>query len=138
MQNNISNKAGSLLKNLTEINKFESKATKHGTAMEPHAKLQVIPILKKSHKNFTSTNSGLKVDQIYPYIAGSPDLFVTCHCCGNGVVEIKCPESICEGAPSEKYLYYLNKDVTNKTLSSLNRIIIIMHKFLRIFLKQNY
>ena len=53
--------------------------------MEPHAKLQVISILKKSHKNFTSTNPGLKVDQIYPYIAASPDLLVSCHCCGNGV-----------------------------------------------------
>ena len=50
LQNNICKNAESLLKNLTEINKFESKATKHGTAMEPHAKLQVISILKKSHK----------------------------------------------------------------------------------------
>ena len=46
-QNNISNKAESLLNNLPEINKFELKATKHGTAMELHAKLQVISILKK-------------------------------------------------------------------------------------------
>ena len=50
LQRNICKNAESLLKNLTEINKFESKATKHGTAMEPHAKLQVISILKKSHK----------------------------------------------------------------------------------------
>ena len=91
LQNNISNNAGSLLKNLTEINKFESKATKHGTAMERHAKLQVILILTKSYKYFTSTNPGLKADQIYPYIAASPDLLVTCHCCGNGVIQIKCP-----------------------------------------------
>ena len=36
-QNNISNNTSSLLKTLTEINKFGSKATKHGTAIEPHA-----------------------------------------------------------------------------------------------------
>ena len=113
LQNNISNNAESLLKNLTEINKFESKATKHGTAMEPHAKLQVISILKKSHKNFTSANPGLKVDQIYLYLAASPDLLVTCHCCGNGVIEIKCPESVCESVPSEENLDYLIQDVDN-------------------------
>ena len=65
LQNNISNNAESLLKNLREIDKCESKATKHGTGMELQAKLQDISILKKSHKNFTSTNPGLKVDQIY-------------------------------------------------------------------------
>ena len=104
MQNDISNNGESLLKNLPEINKFESKATKHGTAMESHAKSQVISILKKSHKNFTSTNPGLKVDQIYPYLATSPDLLVTCHYCGNGIIEIKCHESVCESVPSEENL----------------------------------
>ena len=59
LQNNISNNAKSLLKNLTEIKKSESKGTKHGRAMELHAGLQIISILKKSHKNFTSTNPGL-------------------------------------------------------------------------------
>ena len=81
--------------------------------MEPHAKLQVISILKKSHKNFTSTNLGLKVDRIYPYIAASPDLLVICHCCGNGAIEIKCPESVCESDPSEENVDYLIKDVDN-------------------------
>ena len=42
--------------------------------MEPHEKLKVISVLKKSHKNFASTNLGLKVDQIYPYIAASLEL----------------------------------------------------------------
>ena len=119
LQNNTSNNGNSLLKTLTEINKFEPKAIKHGTAMEPHAKLQVISILKKSHKNFTSTNLGLKVDRIYPYIAASPDLLVICHCCGNGAIEIKCPESVCETVPSKENLDYLIKDVDN--LISLKR-----------------
>ena len=83
--------------------------------MEAHAKLQVILILKNSHKNFTSTNPGLKVDQTYPYIAASPDLLVTYHCLGNGVIEIKCPETVCESAPLEEDLDYLIKDVGNLT-----------------------
>ena len=91
--------------------KFESKSTKHGTFMEHHAKLQVRSIPKKSYKNFTSANPEVKVDQIYPYIVASPDILVTCHCCGNGVVEIKCPESICESVPSEEKLHYVIKVV---------------------------
>ena len=84
--------------------------------MEAHAKLQVISILKNSHKNFTSTNPGLKVDQTYPYIAASPDLLVSYHCRGNGVIEIKCPETVCESAPSEENLDdYLIKDMGNLT-----------------------
>ena len=43
--------------------------------------VNVISILKKSHKNLKSMNPGLKVDQIFLYIAASPDLLVTCHCC---------------------------------------------------------
>ena len=39
LQNNISNNAESLLKNLTEINTCESKATKHGTAVKSHVKI---------------------------------------------------------------------------------------------------
>ena len=113
LQNNISSNANSLLKTLTEINKFEWKAGKHGTAMESHAKVQVISILKKSHKNFTSTNTGLKVDRVYPYIAASPNLLVTCDYYGNGVIEIKSPESAWESVPPGEILDYLIKDVDN-------------------------
>ena len=73
--------------------------------MEPHEKLKVISVLKKSHKNFASTNLGLKVDQIYPYIAASLELLVTCHCCKSGVVEIKFSYSVCESFPSEENFF---------------------------------
>ena len=80
--------------------------------MEPYAKLQVISMLKnfKYHKYL---HPGLKVDQIYPYNATSPDLLVTWHCCGNAVIEIKCRESVCESVLSEKNLDCLIKDVYN-------------------------
>ena len=111
MQNNICKNAESLLKNLTEINKFESKATKHGTAMNLMQNYKQYQYLKNLTKKFISTNPGLKVDQIYPYIAASRDLLVTCHCCENRVVKIKCPYSACETVLSEEKLDYLIKDV---------------------------
>ena len=82
--------------------------------MEAHAK-----IIKNSHKNFTSTNPGLKVDQTYAYITASLDLLVTYHCRGNGVIEIKCPETVCESGPSEEnlddYLIKENPDQFEKS-----------------------
>ena len=46
MENNIRNNEEFFFKKLTEIIKFESKATKHGTIMEDYVKLQAISILK--------------------------------------------------------------------------------------------
>ena len=50
---------------------------------------------------------GLVVMKTKPYIAVSPDLKVKCNCCGEGLVEIKCPYSIKETIPSVDNLDYL-------------------------------
>lgn len=31
------------------------------------------------------------IDPNYPFLGASPDGFVTCSCCGKGVLEVKCP-----------------------------------------------
>ncbi len=43
------------------------------------------------------------------YIAASPDGLVTCECCGNGILEIKCPISVAHLNPSESNLPYLKR-----------------------------
>ena len=58
---------------------------------------------------------------MHPYTAASPDLLVTCICYGNGVVEIKCPEPICESVPSKENLNYLIKDVDKQKLYKLKK-----------------
>ena len=53
--NTLSKNVGTNLTNIFINNEgtrtFENVATKHGTAMEPHAKSNVIAIFKKTHKN---------------------------------------------------------------------------------------
>jgi len=44
-------------------------------------------ILKALHLN----ESGLFLNPKWPYLGASPDGIVTCRCCTQGVVEIKCP-----------------------------------------------
>ena len=50
----------------------------------------------KKHKAFQLCDSGLVVRSDYPYLGASPDGVVSCACCGNGVVEVKCPYSCCD------------------------------------------
>ena len=70
-----------------------SLAMKHGTSLEPVAK-KAYKVSMKKHKNFSSSESGLNVSTKHPYLAASPGLVVRCDCCGEGLCEIKCPESI--------------------------------------------
>ena len=85
----------------------DNAALKHGRSMEIHAKQKYIEINKRKHRNFKSEEMGLVVMKTRPYIAVSPDLKVKCNCCGEGLVEIKCPYSIKETIPSADNLDYL-------------------------------
>lgn len=74
--------------------------------------------MRTEHENFTITRCGLCINSEYPYIGASPDGFVKCDCCGEGLVEIKCPFTakdhglanilyLCDGKlkDSHKYAY---------------------------------
>ena len=53
-----------------------------------------------SHQNFTCKKAGLVINPLYPHLGASPDGFISCICCGDGLVEIKCPFSIKDGDPN--------------------------------------
>ena len=85
----------------------ETAAMKHGKALEPHAKSFYLSIAKKSHRKLKSAETGLVIMDQKPFIGVSPDLEVDCECCGKGLVEIKCPYSIRDTAPTAENLSYL-------------------------------
>ena len=41
------------------------------------------------------------IDPRYPHLGATPDGFITCSCCGSGVVEVKCPFCCTEKSFSE-------------------------------------
>ena len=43
------------------------------------------------HENFKICDSGLVLDPDIPHLGASPDGLVSCDCCGEGCLEIKCP-----------------------------------------------
>ncbi|KAG5886716.1 hypothetical protein JTB14_030782 [Gonioctena quinquepunctata] len=65
---------------------FKSKATEWGLHHEDDA-LQAY----KLETNLKVEKAGFYVDPNENYLGASPDAMVSCDCCGNGCVEVKCP-----------------------------------------------
>lgn len=70
---------------------FESKQTNHGKKNEPYARSDYVHKQKKSHSTLTCVQSGLVINNKYPFFGASPDGIIECECCGRGTLEIKCP-----------------------------------------------
>lgn len=51
------------------------------------------------HDDFKCTTAGLVVNPQYHHLGATPDGFVTCTCCRNDLVEIKCPFSVKDSHP---------------------------------------
>ena len=73
--------------------------------------------------DFSQTEAGLIVDQNAAFIGALQDGFVSCKCCGKGIVEVECHLSISHEVPSALNLTYLEKpdrcDYIEKELSLL-------------------
>ena len=69
----------------------QTEAMKHGKDTEPKAKLAYIRFMKRRHRTFVASDTGLIISHDYPFIGASPDLLVSCKCHGKGLCEIKCP-----------------------------------------------
>ncbi|KAK7089418.1 uncharacterized protein [Littorina saxatilis] len=86
-------------------------AMKHGLSLEPAAKQSYIQQTSKKHKKWSACDSGIVIDANYPFLASSPDLVTSCDCCGEGLCEIKCPESIKHEKPTVGNIPYLEEVV---------------------------
>ena len=71
--------------------KFESTATSWGCSHEEKALNIYKNIMKEHHENFEVNRCGFFISIDYPFIGASPDGLISCSCCGEGCVEIKCP-----------------------------------------------
>ena len=77
-------------------------------------KAAITKILKEQgHKFLTSSDLGTIIDKEYPFLSASPDQVIYCKCCGNGLVEIKCPYSIRNVSPSTDILQQIDQKTLN-------------------------
>lgn len=89
----IENPAQSVVKGICypHTQKFNTKATSWGCEHEASACDEYSENMNIMHTNLKVRKSGLVINPNYPYIGASPDGVVSCECCGEGTVEIKCP-----------------------------------------------
>ena len=74
--------------------------------------------MEELHENLSANEYVFFISLTVPYIGASLDALVSCNCCGNGCLEIKCPYD-----SREKFVFqildcvvgYLEGDVTNGT-----------------------
>ena len=84
---------------------------KYGREMEDDARQKYEIIMREAgHKRLNVMKCGMKVKSDQVYIGASPDGLVSCDCCGEGLLEIKCPSSVAHTVPSPDNLPYLQND----------------------------
>ena len=71
--------------------RFCSKATEWGCKHEKTARELYFHLMKEKHDDFMVRDSGLSIHPQYAHLGASPDGIISCQCCGEGVLEIKCP-----------------------------------------------
>lgn len=70
---------------------INTEATRWGRDHEKIAFRTYKLLAEKEHENSTIRECGLFICKDAPYLAASPDAVVACSCCGEGLLEIKCP-----------------------------------------------
>ena len=114
---NISRLSESLIKRICypESYIFMSKATKYGCEHKDAAMKAYTCSHKDRHADFDVTDVGLFLNSKYPYFGASPDDKVSCVCCGEGILEIKCSynciktESLLEAADDDSFCLKLDE-----------------------------
>lgn len=74
-------------------------ALEWGLNKEALARADYCTMVQDDHQLFEIDDAGLFVNPSYPHLGASPDGLIRCACCGDGIIEIKCPYSIQDTTP---------------------------------------
>ena len=97
-QTSVSSPSKSLVDSILQRGpKLNSEAVKQS---EPLGREQYKILMASKHSSFQVQPAGLFVNPQYPYLGASPDGVVSCQCCGEGIIEIKCPYSLRDSDPN--------------------------------------
>ena len=75
----------------SQINSMRVPALCWGITNEPTACKAYVDKMQALHDEFRYERAGLFINPAFPHLGTSPDGLVSCKCCGEGLVEIKCP-----------------------------------------------
>ena len=95
VKTSLHNPSKSLVKKILGFaSSVKTAAMKWGCDHESDALAAYKQQVKNNHISFEVDAAGLLINPLAPHLGASPDGFVSCSCCGLGVIEIKCPFSI--------------------------------------------
>ena len=102
-----------------------AQALKWGRDHEEVARQHYTTLMTKEHVNLSVTEVGLTIDPAYPYLGATPDGMATCDCCGQRIIEIKCPFTVRDHHPTsdtamQKSQYFLKRDSNGSVLLNRN------------------
>ena len=82
-----------LIKQLMERSPLSNSipALQWGTIHEDVAREVYLELESEKHTNFQYLAAGLHVNPNFPHLGATPDGIIKCDCCGEGLIEIKCP-----------------------------------------------
>ena len=78
--------------------RFTNDAVAWGLEKEKIAVAAYLKKMQGSHREFHFCKVGLMLNNQWPFLGASPDGLISCKCCGQGVLEVKCPYS-CRDIP---------------------------------------
>lgn len=90
----LSSPSVTLLKSFTsdqDSNSAKIPSLQWGLENEDIARKAYIDAVSDAHLNLSCTAAGLHINPDFPHLGASPDGIIECDCCGEGLIEIKCP-----------------------------------------------
>jgi YqaJ-like viral recombinase domain len=104
--------AASVIKLITEGTSVNPQLPSliYGRESEVEAVETYFVVQTLDHENLSVTECGLYIHQNLSFLCASPDRIVTCRCCGEGLLEVKCPINCADLDPAEATLPYLVRD----------------------------
>ena len=82
-----------------QVFRFTTAGTRWGCDHEDVARKFYYECMEHNHSDFCCQESGLRIHEEYQFLAATPDGIIECECCGQGVLEIKCPYCIRDDEP---------------------------------------
>jgi hypothetical protein len=89
--------------------KYKIPVLRWGMENEETARVCYKNISVQNHDNLILSITGLLINVCFPHLGASPDGLISCSCCGEGVLEIKCPFSVSNSLPTDSKFIEDNK-----------------------------
>ena len=123
-QTRIEHPSTSLVKSILERQPSpKAAALEWGSKNEAKARKEYIQSVKGNHVGFKVQTTGLHVNPDFTHLGASPDGLVSCSCCGDGLLEVKCPYSKRHHSPADIHdtAFYLKHTTDGLKLSTKHK-----------------